>query len=96
MRKIIEHGIQNREVRRVYRRKPICQNAGSNFVSVGLRDCYFPFVVFAGGVVASVFLLLMELAMKNYCQRRKHAITRNLQLHEWSLSSSTKTRKGMW
>lgn len=73
MRKIHEHGIQNREVRRIYTRKPVCHIRGSNFVSVGLRDCYFPFVVFAGGVVACALLLLMELAMKRYYQR-KHAI----------------------
>lgn len=82
MHKIHEHGIQNREIRRIYTRKPICQQRGSNFVSVGLRDCYFPFVVFAGGVAASAFLLLMELAMWKYYQRRKRAITCNWQLHE--------------
>lgn len=77
MRKLHEHGIQNREIKRIYKRKPICQHRGSNFVSVGLRDCYFPFVVFIAGVTASAFLLLMELAMWNYCQRHKHTITRN-------------------
>lgn len=77
MRKIIEHGLQNREVRRIYTGKPICHNKGSNFVSVGLRDCYFPFVVIIGGVVASAFLLLMELAVWNYYLRHKRtSITR--------------------
>lgn len=82
MRKIQEHGIQNREVRRIYTRKPICQSRGSNFVSVGLRDCYFPFVVFVGGVAASAFLLLIELGMRKYQQQHgKRIITRNIQLH---------------
>lgn len=82
MRKIQEHGIQKREIQRIYTRKPICQTRGSNFVSVGLRDCYFPFVVFFGGVAASIFLLLMELVMRNYYQRRKCTITHNMQLPE--------------
>lgn len=78
-----EHGLQNRGVRRVYTGKPICHNKGSNFVSVGLRDCYFPFLVITGGIVASVLLLLMELAVYNYYQRRKRiSITRKFQLDE--------------
>lgn len=78
MRKIIEHGIQNREVTRIYASKPICHNKGSNFVSVGLRDSYFPFFIIIGGVGMSVFLLLMELATWNYFQRHKCTVARKL------------------
>lgn len=66
MRKIAESGMQNREVRRIYTRKPVCQSRASNFGSVGLIDCYFPFVIFGGGVLLSIALFLIELSVKKY------------------------------
>lgn len=89
MRKIQEHGIQHREVRKIYTRKPVCQTTGSNFVSVGLRDCYFPFVLFGGGVFVSVLLLFMEMAMKNYYQRHKHVSSNKHRVHELPFKDST-------
>lgn len=66
MRKIAESGVQTREVRRIYTRKPACHSKPSNFGSVGMIDCYFPFVVFGGGVALSAALFLMELGVKKY------------------------------
>lgn len=64
MRKIAESGVQDREVRRIYTRKPVCHSKSSNFGSVGMIDCYFPFVLFGGGVLLSAALFFMELGVK--------------------------------
>ncbi|RZC33568.1 glutamate receptor 2, partial [Asbolus verrucosus] len=46
MKKMKESGIQNREMKKIYTRKPICHGKGSNFDSVGMIDCYSAFLIF--------------------------------------------------
>jgi hypothetical protein len=72
MRKIHETGIQNREIRRVYTRKPQCHTRGSNFGSVGLIDCYSAFLIFGIGIGLGVLLFVLELIAKEYFLRKNH------------------------
>lgn len=65
-----EFGIQNREVRKVYTRKPQCHGRGNNFGSVGLIDCYSAFLLFGIGIGLSVVLFLGELIVKTYLLNR--------------------------
>ncbi|CAH1364152.1 unnamed protein product [Tenebrio molitor] len=72
MRKIHETGIQNREIRRVYTRKPQCHTRGSNFGSVGLIDCYSAFLIFGIGIGLGVLLFVLELIAKEYFLKKNH------------------------
>ncbi|GJQ71805.1 hypothetical protein Trydic_g11491 [Trypoxylus dichotomus] len=63
-RKIYESGLQSREFRRIYTMKPTCQSRGSNFISVGLIDCYYAFLIFGIGSLIAVGVLLMEIVYK--------------------------------
>lgn len=65
-RKIHEYGIQSREFRLLYTKKPACQQAGSNFMSVGLIDCYYAFLIFAIGGSFSITILIMEILFRKY------------------------------
>ncbi|XP_063232174.1 glutamate receptor ionotropic, delta-2-like [Bacillus rossius redtenbacheri] len=62
-RKVQEHGLQNRELVRLYTRKPECTGHASSFVSVGLVDWYPALLVLLAGAVASLLVLLMESAV---------------------------------
>ncbi|XP_063232175.1 glutamate receptor ionotropic, delta-2-like [Bacillus rossius redtenbacheri] len=62
-RKVHEHGLQNRELVRLYTRKPECTGHASSFVSVGLVDWYPALLVLLAGAVASLLVLLMESAV---------------------------------
>uniref|UniRef100_A0A6P7FKM0 Ionotropic receptor 75a-like isoform X1 n=1 Tax=Diabrotica virgifera virgifera TaxID=50390 RepID=A0A6P7FKM0_DIAVI len=59
-RKLLESGIQKREVSLIYTKRPVCISRGSSFISVSLVDCYSAIVVLAGGVVASVIIWILE------------------------------------
>lgn len=60
LRKIQESGLQAREVSLIYTKKPVCTTRGSNFISVGIVDCYPPLMVLLGGIVLAVMLLVVE------------------------------------
>ncbi|KAK9730316.1 Ligand-gated ion channel [Popillia japonica] len=64
-RKLHESGIQNREYRRLYAKKPVCQSRGSNFMSVGLIDCYFAFLIFGVGNLITIAVLFFEVIYKS-------------------------------
>nr|AVH87301.1 ionotropic receptor 13 [Holotrichia parallela] len=66
-RKLHESGIQNREFRRLYTKKPVCQTRGSNFVSVGLVDCYYAFLIFGVGILITIGVVLIEILHKRKC-----------------------------
>ncbi|XP_013143438.1 PREDICTED: uncharacterized protein LOC106107219 [Papilio polytes] len=60
-KRIIEHGLQYRENRRLYERRPTCSGSDGNFVSVSMVDCYPAILVLSYGVLIAVFILLFEL-----------------------------------
>lgn len=57
--KIREHGIQAREVSKIYHKRPICDVHGQSFESVRLIDCY---AVLAYGFIGSILILIGERA----------------------------------
>ncbi|CAH1110302.1 unnamed protein product [Psylliodes chrysocephalus] len=60
LEKIRESGIQNREVGLIYTKKPECVSRGSSFISVGIVDCYPAAVVLVVGIIASIFIWIIE------------------------------------
>ncbi|CAG9829189.1 unnamed protein product [Diabrotica balteata] len=71
LRKILEVGVQRRDVNRFYSNKPVCQNKGSNFGSAGLIDCYAAFLIYGIGIVFSIFLMVMEIVVQKRLQKRE-------------------------
>ncbi|KAJ8873534.1 hypothetical protein PR048_024352 [Dryococelus australis] len=66
--RVQEHGLQNRELARLYTRKPECSGHSSSFVSVGLVDWYPALLVLLAGTLTSIFLLLLEMVVhKKLC-----------------------------
>lgn len=61
LRLIHESGLQPREVSLLYTKKPQCTSRGSSFVSVGIIDCYAAAAVFAGGILAAIFVFVLEI-----------------------------------
>ncbi|XP_071057705.1 ionotropic receptor 75a-like [Onthophagus taurus] len=62
-RKAFESGIQNREIRKLYVSKPVCHTSESSFGSVGLKDSYYAFVIFAIGIGTALMLLILEMVI---------------------------------
>ncbi|XP_049869069.1 uncharacterized protein LOC126368893 [Pectinophora gossypiella] len=62
-KRIHEHGLQNRENLRLYTQKPKCTGRESNFVSVGIVDCYPALLVWTYGVIIAVFFLIIEILL---------------------------------
>lgn len=60
MMKIREHGIQTREMLRVYKMRPKCDSDGKNFGSVRLIDCYAALYLMAYGFLASFLIFCVE------------------------------------
>ncbi|XP_065171242.1 uncharacterized protein [Atheta coriaria] len=58
-----ERGIHHRESTLLHTPKPRCWTLDRNFDSVGILDCYFALTLFAGGVILSLIILLIELVM---------------------------------
>lgn len=59
--KIEENGIQQRFYKIFYSEKPKCDNAGANFVMVGLTEVYFAFLVWIIGISISVGIFMVEI-----------------------------------
>ncbi|KAL3269451.1 hypothetical protein HHI36_008521 [Cryptolaemus montrouzieri] len=73
MGRLHEHGLKQREVLRTYTKKPVCQSNNSNFVNVGLIDCYFAFVIFGVGIFLSLIMMGAEVIFSKYTVKRaKH------------------------
>lgn len=62
--KIREHGIQTREIARVFSTKPKCSSDGKNFGSVRLIDCYAALMILVYGLFASILILFVEKFIK--------------------------------
>lgn len=59
--KIEENGIQQRFYKKFYSEKPTCDNAGANFVIVGLNEVYFAFLVWIIGISISIGIYIIEI-----------------------------------
>ncbi|RVE44730.1 hypothetical protein evm_010634 [Chilo suppressalis] len=60
MKRIQEHGLQSRENRLLYEKRPKCSGRESNFVSVSMVDCYPALLILSYGSIVSIFLLAFE------------------------------------
>ncbi|XP_061713324.1 uncharacterized protein LOC133522123 isoform X4 [Cydia pomonella] len=63
-KRIQEHGLQSRENRLLYEKRPKCSGQGGSFVSVSMVDCYPALLVLFYGAVFSVGLLFIEILTK--------------------------------
>ncbi|XP_063380756.1 uncharacterized protein LOC134667333 isoform X2 [Cydia fagiglandana] len=63
-KRIQEHGLQSRENRLLYEKRPKCSGQGGSFVSVSMVDCYPALLVLFYGSVFSVGLLFIEILTK--------------------------------
>ncbi|KAG7302862.1 hypothetical protein JYU34_012845 [Plutella xylostella] len=64
LKRIQEHGLQNRENLLFYEKKPKCSGRGAIFISVSMVDCYPALLIFAYGCIVSIAMLLLELMYK--------------------------------
>ncbi|CAG9786220.1 unnamed protein product [Diatraea saccharalis] len=67
LKRIQEHGLQSRENRLLYEKRPKCSGRESNFVSVSMVDCYPALLILSYGCLLSLLLLFLELLV----QRRR-------------------------
>lgn len=58
--KIREHGIQFREVSRIYTKRPECASHGQSFESVRLIDCQIVLLILAYGFLFSFIIFVIE------------------------------------
>ncbi|CAB3224086.1 unnamed protein product [Arctia plantaginis] len=80
MKRIQEHGLQYRENRLMYEKRPKCAGGGSNFVSVSMVDCYPALLILSYGALLALILLGFE----NLLYKR-HQMIQNLRcLHDKS------------
>jgi hypothetical protein len=63
-RKVHESGLQRRENLRFYHAKPECAQRGTNFVSVGIVDCYSALLVLVYGMLLSLAFFLAEITVR--------------------------------
>ncbi|KAF9424006.1 hypothetical protein HW555_000715, partial [Spodoptera exigua] len=60
-KRIQEHGLQYRENRLMYEKRPKCSGGGSNFVSVSMVDCYPAILILSYGTIVALFFLGLEI-----------------------------------
>lgn len=70
MYRLRDTGIQKRVSSRIYLEKPMCLSKGSNFVSVGLLDCYGAFMIFGFGLACSLIVFVVEFIWSKYLNDR--------------------------
>lgn len=58
--KMREHGIQKREMKKIYADRPTCDSQRSNYGSVRMKDCYAVALIFLYGIAASAAVLVFE------------------------------------
>ncbi|XP_076273111.1 ionotropic receptor 75a-like [Rhynchophorus ferrugineus] len=69
-RKLVEVGIHHREYQKLFAKSPVCLGRGNMFISVGFKESYFPFVIYAAGVCSSLFILVLEIIAASYFKRK--------------------------
>ncbi|KAL0270714.1 UNVERIFIED_CONTAM: hypothetical protein PYX00_008022 [Menopon gallinae] len=76
MKRVIETGLNDRAVRRIYTKKPTCSSKGSRFVSVGLLDCYHAFMIILYGIICAWGILFVERVVKPRIEKRQERLLR--------------------
>lgn len=91
--KLREHGIQERQNLKIYRKRPLCDNHGQNFGSVRLIDCYAALLVLAYGFITSLLLFACEKIVAKRSGRKVRFIRNNSMttMSESSISSVVTT-----
>nr|QEI46874.1 ionotropic receptor 75q.2 [Galleria mellonella] len=59
-KRIQEHGLQSRENRLLYEKRPKCSGSESSFVSVSMVDCYPALLILSYGTIISIGLMILE------------------------------------
>ncbi|CAG9584439.1 unnamed protein product [Danaus chrysippus] len=59
-KRLQEHGLQQRENRLLYEKKPKCSGRQANFISVSMVDCYPAILILSYGTLISISVLLAE------------------------------------
>ncbi|XP_050301525.1 ionotropic receptor 75a-like [Anthonomus grandis grandis] len=67
--RLAETGLHNREYRNCFTKRPSCEGRSNTFVSVGLTESYFAFLVFGVGVCTSIILLIIECLVFKYLKK---------------------------
>ncbi|XP_059045415.1 ionotropic receptor 75a-like [Achroia grisella] len=67
MKRIQEHGLQSRENRLLYERRPKCSGSETSFVSVSMVDCYPALLILSYGTLMAVGLMMIENGI--YCRQ---------------------------
>lgn len=62
--RVREYGIQARENKKIYRKRPICDAQGKTFDSVRLIDCYAALLMLLYGFSASLLIMGLEIVAK--------------------------------
>ncbi|KAJ8928949.1 hypothetical protein NQ314_018419 [Rhamnusium bicolor] len=74
-RRFFETGLHKREYNKLFAPKPECHGRRGNYVSVGLIDCYFPFLIFGIGVLISWILFLIEVLVNTLTKKTETSST---------------------
>ncbi|XP_045497539.1 ionotropic receptor 75a-like [Colias croceus] len=64
-KRLQEHGLQQRENRMLYEKRPKCLGRQENFVSVSMVDCYPAILILSYGCLLAVILLILEILNNN-------------------------------
>ncbi|XP_030765051.1 uncharacterized protein LOC115889246 [Sitophilus oryzae] len=74
LRRLCENGIHDREHRNCITKQPICLGRGNIFVSVGLKEAYFSFMVFGIGLCLSLLIFIIELISAHHLRKNNNVI----------------------
>ncbi|GAB0096805.1 uncharacterized protein DMENIID0001_123730 [Sergentomyia squamirostris] len=72
--KLREHGIQSREIDKIYTKKPECSSQGKTFESVRLIDCHVIILIIACGYGLALIIFVFEQLIKLCDSRATKAI----------------------
>lgn len=86
MKRIQEHGLQGRENRLLYEKRPKCSGRESNFVSVSMVDCYPAFLVLSYGALIALCITILE-----NLSFRRHELKQKMSCMEKSYISERET-----
>lgn len=64
--KLREHGIQGRELNRMYKKKPLCSDGGQTFQPVRFRDCQILVQLLGVGCAAAATVFVAELVVHRW------------------------------
>ncbi|XP_038212065.1 ionotropic receptor 75a-like [Zerene cesonia] len=81
-KRLQEHGLQQRENRMLYEKRPKCLGRQENFVSVSMVDCYPAILILSYGCLLSGILLTLEI-LNNSKNMLKNSCANNINLFRY-------------